>query len=186
VTPNINFRDRFGPSRPTPLRLRRTEAVSRSFRSSGPTIATNLIISWGAIRRMGDVLGGVEKSMSPNGCTNRRTTAQGLYIDLNPDGKRQSRDLEAFCAGATMRNGDIGRIDRRNLCGRTVLQNHPSGESGFGFAQPARGCWRCCQKPISARCRSLALINGNQAPHVEQPNASAARPFDRDGSLLGS
>jgi LCP family protein required for cell wall assembly len=80
----------------------------------GRPIDHHLLVNLGAIRRMGDVLGGVEVNVPKR--MYYVDNSQGLYIDLQPGLQTlKGRDLEGFLRWRHDEEGDIGRIDRQKL-----------------------------------------------------------------------
>ncbi|MCP9771048.1 LCP family protein [Synechococcus sp. Tobar12-5m-g] len=80
----------------------------------GRPIGHHLLINLGAIRRMGDVLGGVEVNVPKR--MYYVDNSQGLSIDLQPGLQTlKGRDLEGFLRWRHDEMGDIGRIDRQKL-----------------------------------------------------------------------
>ncbi|NQV10362.1 MAG: LCP family protein [Cyanobacteria bacterium] len=107
---------RFGPLKANALyAYGGTEAVKQELSDRlGRPIGHYLIIKLGAIRRMGDVLGGVEVDVPKR--MYYVDNSQGLYIDLQPGRQTlKGRDLEGFLRWRHDENGDIGRIDRQKL-----------------------------------------------------------------------
>ncbi|WP_432784890.1 LCP family protein [Cyanobium sp. BSA11S] len=80
----------------------------------GRPIDHHLLVNLGAIRRMGDVLGGVEVDVPKR--MYYVDNSQGLYIDLQPGLQTlKGRDLEGFLRWRHDEEGDLGRIDRQKL-----------------------------------------------------------------------
>ncbi len=91
------------------------DAVKEEFSQRlGRPIHNHLIVNLGAIRRMGDVLGGVEVNVPKR--MYYVDNSQGLYIDLQPGLQTlKGRDLEGFLRWRHDEAGDLGRIDRQKL-----------------------------------------------------------------------
>jgi LCP family protein required for cell wall assembly len=107
---------RFGPIKANALyAFGGTEAVKEELSHRlGRPIGHHLLINLGAIRRMGDVLGGVEVMVPKR--MYYVDNSQGLYIDLQPGLQTlKGRDLEGFLRWRHDESGDIGRIDRQKL-----------------------------------------------------------------------
>jgi len=149
--------DRFGPSTANALyAYGGTEAVKQELSDRlGRPIGHYLIIKLGAIRRMGDVLGGVEVDVPKR--MYYVDNSQGLYIDLQPGRQTlKGRDLEGrFCAGATMRTATSAVSIARNLCWPHCSPKSSVRRIWFGFPACSR-LLAMMSKPISARCRSVA------------------------------
>lgn len=80
----------------------------------GRPIDHHILVNLGAIRRMGDVLGGVEVNVPKR--MYYVDNSQGLYIDLQPGPQTlRGRDLEGFLRWRHDEEGDLGRIDRQKL-----------------------------------------------------------------------
>ncbi|MCT0200262.1 LCP family protein [Synechococcus sp. CS-1325] len=107
---------RFGPIKANALyAYGGTDAVKEELSHRlGRPIGHHLLINLGAIRRMGDVLGGVEVNVPKR--MYYVDNSQGLYIDLQPGVQTlKGRDLEGFLRWRHDEAGDIGRIDRQKL-----------------------------------------------------------------------
>ncbi len=80
----------------------------------GRPIDHHILVNLSAIRRMGDVLGGVEVNVPKR--MYYVDNSQGLYIDLQPGLQTlRGRDLEGFLRWRHDEEGDLGRIDRQKL-----------------------------------------------------------------------
>jgi LCP family protein required for cell wall assembly len=92
-----------------------TEAVKEELSYHlGRPVGHYLVVNLGAIRRMGDVLGGVEVNVPKR--MYYVDNSQGLSIDLQPGLQTlKGRDLEGFLRWRHDEEGDIGRIDRQKL-----------------------------------------------------------------------
>lgn len=92
-----------------------TEAVKEelSERLNRP-VGHHVVVNLGAIRHMGDVLGGVEVNVPKR--MYYIDNSQGLTIDLQPGVQLlRGRDLEGFLRFRHDEEGDLGRIDRQKL-----------------------------------------------------------------------
>jgi len=107
---------RFGPLKANALyAYGGTDAVKEELSHRlGRPIGHHLVIDLGAIRRMGDVLGGVEVNVPKR--MHYVDNSQGLYIDLQPGVQTlKGRDLEGFIRFRHDEMGDIGRIERQKM-----------------------------------------------------------------------
>ena len=107
---------RFGPLKANALyAYGGTDAVKEELSHRlGRPIGHHLVIDLAAIRRMGDVLGGVEVNVPKR--MHYVDNSQGLYIDLQPGLQTlKGRDLEGFIRFRHDEMGDIGRIERQKL-----------------------------------------------------------------------
>jgi LCP family protein required for cell wall assembly len=107
---------RFGPIKLNALyAYGGTEAVKEelSQRLHRP-VGHHVVVNLGAIRRMGDVLGGVEVNVPKR--MHYVDNSQGLRIDLQPGVQLlKGRDLEGFLRFRHDEEGDLGRVDRQKL-----------------------------------------------------------------------
>ncbi len=80
----------------------------------GRLIRHHLVINLGAIRRIADMMGGIEVDVPKRMFYTDNT--QGLYIDLRPGLQNlKGRDLEGFLRFRHDETGDIGRMERQQL-----------------------------------------------------------------------
>ncbi|MFN7679148.1 MAG: LCP family protein, partial [Cyanobacteriota bacterium] len=87
----------------------------------GHPIDHHLIINLGAIRRIADMMGGVEVDVPKRMFYTDNT--QGLYIDLQPGRQTlKGRDLEGFLRFRHDETGDIGRMERQQLVVQALLR----------------------------------------------------------------
>ncbi|MFM7170725.1 MAG: LCP family protein [Cyanobium sp.] len=91
------------------------EALKREISSRlGRPIHHHLIVNLGAIRRIADMMGGIEVNVPKRMYYTDNT--QGLYIDLHPGVQNlKGRDLEGFLRFRHDETGDIGRMERQQL-----------------------------------------------------------------------
>jgi polyisoprenyl-teichoic acid--peptidoglycan teichoic acid transferase len=107
---------RFGPLKANALyAYGGTDAVKEELSHRlGRPIGHHLVIDLGAIRRMGDVLGGIEVNVPKR--MYYVDNSQGLAIDLQPGVQTlKGRDLEGFIRFRHDEMGDIGRIERQKM-----------------------------------------------------------------------
>jgi LCP family protein required for cell wall assembly len=107
---------RFGPLKINALyALGGTDAIKQEVGNGlGRTVSHHVVINLAAIRRMADLLGGIEVAVPKRMQYTDRS--QGLYIDLQP-GLQTLRggDLEGFLRFRHDETGDIGRMERQQL-----------------------------------------------------------------------
>ena len=92
-----------------------TEALKRELSERmGRPIRHHLIVNLGAIRRIADMIGGIEVDVPKR--MFYTDNSQGLYIDLQPGLQNlKGRDLEGFLRFRHDETGDIGRMERQQL-----------------------------------------------------------------------
>ncbi|MFM9089203.1 MAG: LCP family protein [Cyanobium sp.] len=92
-----------------------TEAMKRELSERmGRPIRHHLIVNLGAIRRIADMMGGIEVDVPKR--MFYTDNSQGLYIDLQPGLQNlKGRDLEGFLRFRHDETGDIGRMERQQL-----------------------------------------------------------------------
>jgi LCP family protein required for cell wall assembly len=107
---------RFGPLKINALyALGGTDAIKQEVGNGlGRSVSHHVVINLAAIRRMADLLGGIEVAVPKRMQYTDRS--QGLYIDLQP-GLQTLRggDLEGFLRFRHDETGDIGRMERQQL-----------------------------------------------------------------------
>lgn len=87
----------------------------------GRPIHHHLIINLGAIRRIADLMGGIEVNVPKRMFYTDNT--QGLYIDLQPGLQTlKGRDLEGFLRFRHDETGDIGRMERQQLAVQALFR----------------------------------------------------------------
>lgn len=91
------------------------EALKREISARmGRPIRHHLIVNLGAIRRIADMMGGIEVDVPKR--MKYTDNTQGLYIDLQPGVQNlKGRDLEGFLRFRHDETGDIGRMERQQL-----------------------------------------------------------------------
>ena len=99
-----------------------TEALKRELSERmGRPIRHHLIINLGAIRRIADMMGGIEVDVPKRMLYTDNT--QGLYIDLQPGLQNlKGRDLEGFLRFRHDETGDIGRMERQQLAVQALFR----------------------------------------------------------------
>ena len=108
--------ERFGPMKINALyAVGGPEALQRELsRRLGRPIQHHLVVNLMAIRRMADLLGGIEVDVPKRMVY--VDNSQGLNIDLQPGRQTlKGRDLEGFLRFRHDENGDIGRMERQQL-----------------------------------------------------------------------
>jgi LCP family protein required for cell wall assembly len=108
--------ERFGPVKINSLyALGGVEAIkSEVGHNLGRPVRNHLVINLAAIRRMADLLGGIEVDVPKQMQYTDRS--QGLSIDLQPGRQNlRGRDLEGFLRFRHDETGDIGRLERQQL-----------------------------------------------------------------------
>ena len=108
--------DRFGPVKINALyALGGLDTVKREIsRRTGRPIQHHIIVNLGAIRRLADLLGGIEVTVPKR--MYYVDNSQGLFIDLKPGPQLlKGRDLEGFLRFRYDELGDIGRLERQQL-----------------------------------------------------------------------
>jgi LCP family protein required for cell wall assembly len=87
----------------------------------GRPVRNHVVVNLKAIRRMADLLGGIEVDVPKEMKYTDRT--QGLSIDLQP-GKQnlRGRDLEGFLRFRHDEHGDIGRLERQQLAVQALFR----------------------------------------------------------------
>lgn len=91
------------------------EAMQREVSARmGRPIRHHLVVNLAAIRRVADMMGGIEVDVPKRMYYTDNT--QGLYIDLQPGRQTlKGRDLEGFLRFRHDETGDIGRMERQQL-----------------------------------------------------------------------
>lgn len=99
-----------------------TEALKRELTERmGRPIRHHLIVNLGAIRRIADMIGGIEVDVPKR--MFYTDNSQGLYIDLQPGLQNlKGRDLEGFLRFRHDETGDIGRMERQQLAVQALFQ----------------------------------------------------------------
>ncbi|MEB3306376.1 MAG: LCP family protein [Cyanobacteriota bacterium] len=92
-----------------------TEALKREISDRmGRPIRHHLIVNLGAIRKIADMIGGIEVDVPKR--MEYTDNTQGLYIDLQPGLQTlKGRDLEGFLRFRHDETGDIGRMERQQM-----------------------------------------------------------------------
>ncbi|MFN9621384.1 MAG: LCP family protein [Cyanobacteriota bacterium] len=98
------------------------EAIQREISSRmGRPIRHHLVINLAAIRRIADMMGGIEVDVPKRMFYTDNT--QGLYIDLQPGRQTlKGRDLEGFLRFRHDETGDIGRMERQQLAVQALFR----------------------------------------------------------------
>lgn len=87
----------------------------------GRPIHHHLIVNLGAIRRIADLMGGIEVDVPKH--MFYTDNSQGLYIDLQPGRQTlKGRDLEGFLRFRHDETGDIGRMERQQLAVQALFR----------------------------------------------------------------
>jgi LCP family protein required for cell wall assembly len=99
-----------------------TEAVKREISDRmGRPIRHHLILNLGAIRKIADIIGGIEVDVPKR--MQYTDNTQGLYIDLQPGLQNlKGRDLEGFLRFRHDETGDIGRMERQQLAVQALFR----------------------------------------------------------------
>jgi LCP family protein required for cell wall assembly len=108
--------DQYGPMKINALySTGGTEALKKEISARlGRPIHHYMIVNLGAIRRIADMMGGIEVDVPKRMFYTDNT--QGLYIDLKPGLQTlKGRDLEGFLRFRHDETGDIGRMERQQL-----------------------------------------------------------------------
>jgi LCP family protein required for cell wall assembly len=108
--------ERFGPLKINALyALGGTAAIKQEVGEGlGRSVPHHVVVNLAAIRRMADLLGGIEVNVPKRMRYTDRS--QGLYIDLQPGPQTlRGRDLEGFLRFRHDETGDIGRMERQQL-----------------------------------------------------------------------
>lgn len=98
------------------------EALEREVSARmGRPIRHHLVINLAAIRRIADMMGGIEVDVPKRMFYTDNT--QGLYIDLQPGRQTlKGRDLEGFLRFRHDETGDIGRMERQQLAVQALFR----------------------------------------------------------------
>ncbi|MEY4353520.1 MAG: hypothetical protein RLZZ609_1761 [Cyanobacteriota bacterium] len=98
------------------------EALKREVSARmGRPIRHHLIVNLGAIRRIADLMGGIEVNVPKRMFYTDNT--QGLYIDLQPGVQTlKGRNLEGFLRFRHDETGDIGRMERQQLAVQALFR----------------------------------------------------------------
>ncbi|MEB3255514.1 MAG: LCP family protein [Synechococcaceae cyanobacterium] len=107
---------RFGPLKINALyALGGTDAIKQEVGNGlGRPVSHHVVINLAAIRRMADLLGGIEVDVPKR--MHYTDRSQGLYIDLQPGPQTlRGGDLEGFLRFRHDETGDIGRMERQQL-----------------------------------------------------------------------
>ncbi|MEB3318862.1 MAG: LCP family protein [Cyanobacteriota bacterium] len=98
------------------------EALQREISARmGRPIRHHLIVNLSAIRRIADMMGGIEVDVPKRMFYTDKT--QGLYIDLQPGRQTlKGRDLEGFLRFRHDETGDIGRMERQQLAVQALFR----------------------------------------------------------------
>jgi LCP family protein required for cell wall assembly len=99
-----------------------TEALKREISDRmGRPIRHHLIVNLGAIRKIADMIGGIEVDVPKR--MEYTDNTQGLYIDLQPGLQTlKGRDLEGFLRFRHDETGDIGRMERQQLAVQALFR----------------------------------------------------------------
>jgi LCP family protein required for cell wall assembly len=99
-----------------------TEALKREISDRmGRPIRHHLIVNLGAIRKIADMIGGIDVDVPKRMYYTDNT--QGLYIDLQPGLQNlKGRDLEGFLRFRHDEAGDIGRMERQQLAVQALFR----------------------------------------------------------------
>jgi LCP family protein required for cell wall assembly len=99
-----------------------TEALKREISDRmGRPIRHHLIVNLGAIRKIADIIGGIEVDVPKR--MQYTDNTQGLYIDLQPGLQNlKGRDLEGFLRFRHDETGDIGRMERQQLAVQALFR----------------------------------------------------------------
>jgi LCP family protein required for cell wall assembly len=99
-----------------------TDAVKREVSHRlGRPIQHHVVVNLSAIRRMGDMLGGIEVDVPKR--MYYIDNSQGLTIDLQPGVQTlRGRDLEGFLRFRHDETGDLGRMERQQLALQAVFR----------------------------------------------------------------
>lgn len=99
-----------------------TEAMKREISERmGRPIRHHLIVNLGAIRKIADMIGGIEVDVPKR--MEYTDNTQGLYIDLQPGLQTlKGRDLEGFLRFRHDETGDIGRMERQQLAVQALFR----------------------------------------------------------------
>jgi LCP family protein required for cell wall assembly len=115
--------ERFGPVKINALfALGGVEAIkSEVGHKLGRPVRSHMVINLAAIRRMADLLGGIEVDVPKVMRYTDRT--QGLSIDLQPGRQNlRGRDLEGFLRFRHDEAGDIGRLERQQMALQSLFR----------------------------------------------------------------
>jgi LCP family protein required for cell wall assembly len=115
--------ERFGPVKINALyALGGVEAIKNEVgHNLGRPVRNHVVINLAAIRRMGDLLGGIEVDVPKVMRYTDRT--QGLSIDLQPGLQNlRGRDLEGFLRFRHDETGDIGRLERQQMALQSLFR----------------------------------------------------------------
>lgn len=115
--------ERFGPLKINSLfALGGVEAIKNEVgHHLGRPVRNHVVINLAAIRRMADLLGGIEVDVPKEMRYTDRT--QGLIIDLQPGRQNlRGRDLEGFLRFRHDEAGDIGRLERQQLALQSLFR----------------------------------------------------------------
>ncbi|MEB3257551.1 MAG: LCP family protein [Cyanobacteriota bacterium] len=98
------------------------EALKREISDRmGRPIRHHLIVNLGAIRKIADMIGGIEVDVPKR--MEYADNTQGLYIDLHPGLQNlKGRDLEGFLRFRHDETGDIGRMERQQLAVQALFR----------------------------------------------------------------
>ncbi|MEB3243231.1 MAG: LCP family protein [Cyanobacteriota bacterium] len=87
----------------------------------GRPIRHHIIVNLGAIRKIADMMGGIEVNVPKR--MFYTDNSQGLYIDLQPGLQNlKGRDLEGFLRFRHDETGDIGRMERQQLAVQALFR----------------------------------------------------------------
>ncbi|MFN9547176.1 MAG: LCP family protein [Cyanobacteriota bacterium] len=87
----------------------------------GRPIRHHVVLNLGAIRRIADMMGGIEVNVPKR--MFYTDNSQGLYIDLQPGPQTlKGRDLEGFLRFRHDETGDIGRMERQQLAVQALFR----------------------------------------------------------------
>lgn len=98
------------------------EALQREISARmGRPIRHHIVINLAAIRRIADMMGGIEVDVPKR--MFYTDNSQGLYIDLQPGRQTlKGRDLEGFLRFRHDETGDIGRMERQQLAVQALFR----------------------------------------------------------------
>jgi LCP family protein required for cell wall assembly len=171
---------RFGPLKINALyALGGTEAIKQEVgQGLGRSVSHHVVINLAAIRRMADLLGGIEVTVPKRMRYTDRS--QGLYIDLQPGPQTlRGGDLEGFLRFRHDETGDIGRMERQQLALQALFRKITRPENLVRLPALLLAAGKDVRTDLGPM-ELGGLITRMGSTHLQTAHLDG-RPFDLDG-----
>ena len=172
--------ERFGPLKINALyALGGTEVIKQEVgQGLGRPVSHHVVINLAAIRRMADLLGGIEVTVpKPMRYIDR---SQGLYIDLQPGPQTlRGGDLEGFLRFRHDETGDIGRMERQQLALQALFRKITRPENLVRLPALLLAAGKDVRTDLGPM-ELGGLITRMGSTHLQTAHLDG-RPFDLDG-----